>query len=351
VKVHIAHEKEDEGRPRSIDIYVEAIRSRLERVGVSFVTGKYESTQVADDVDIVWAPGLGCRRVPRALFSARQPTVATVHGLQGISDFPPFLSRGLRGGLGAFVWHSKIRLDWLRLRNTVSAIISVSDVLKHQIPGRLFFPLHRIHVIPHGVSPDFLTAAPANTAGAQSGSTVHEGRYLLHVSQYSWVKNIPRMLRAYAKVRAQVDRPFKIISVWMPEPINVPSDGCDISTEMLPHDEIRRIMAGAHAFIFPSIEESFGLPVLEAMASGVPVVTSKGTGAGEVAGEAAVSVDPLDEDQIAAAILAVSCDDKLREELIAAGKARALEFTWERSAMMHLDLFRSLLRDGSSSDR
>ena len=97
-------------------------------------------------------------------------------------------------------------------------------------------------------------------------------------------------------------------------------------------DELEALLAGADVFCLPSLKEGFGLPVLEAMSQGAAVVTSTGTSTAEVAGDAALLVDPLDEGAIATAIEELLEDRALAERLSAAGQARAATFTWERTA-------------------
>jgi glycosyltransferase involved in cell wall biosynthesis len=98
-------------------------------------------------------------------------------------------------------------------------------------------------------------------------------------------------------------------------------------------------MAGCAAFVLPSLYEGFGLPILEAMASGVPVVTSRGGALEEVAGDAAILVDPLDVEAIAAAIERALDDTSLRETLVQKGLARAAQFSWERTAKATLRVY------------
>ena len=105
--------------------------------------------------------------------------------------------------------------------------------------------------------------------------------------------------------------------------------------------DLHRAYAGASAFCFPSTWEGFGLPVLEAMAHGVPVVTSRGTSMAEVTGAAALLVDPTDATALAEALGAAL--GAQHDELARAGRARAAQFTWERSAALHVEAYRRAL--------
>ena len=105
----------------------------------------------------------------------------------------------------------------------------------------------------------------------------------------------------------------------------------------MPDADRDALYAGAAVVAYPSLREGFGLPVLEAMAQGAPVLTSKGTATEEVAGDAAVLVDPLDEDAIADALADLVADPG---DLGARARARAATFTWERCAAGYVDAYR-----------
>jgi glycosyltransferase involved in cell wall biosynthesis len=112
-------------------------------------------------------------------------------------------------------------------------------------------------------------------------------------------------------------------------------------------EELEGLWAIARAFVFPSLYEGFGLPVLEAMARGVPVACSDASSLPEVAGDAALLFDPRSPEQLAGALRRLLDDDGLRERLREAGRARAREFTWERTARMTLDVYaRTLASSG-----
>ena len=110
----------------------------------------------------------------------------------------------------------------------------------------------------------------------------------------------------------------------------------------IPNTDLPAIYSGAETFLYTSLRESFGIPILEAMACGTPVVTSNTSAIPEIAGEGAILVDPLDEEAIAAQLLRLETDRQFRADQAAYGLARAPQFTWEATARKLLDLYRSV---------
>jgi glycosyltransferase involved in cell wall biosynthesis len=115
-------------------------------------------------------------------------------------------------------------------------------------------------------------------------------------------------------------------------------------TGFVPDDELAALYRGCTVFAYPALYEGFGLPVLEAMACGAPVLTSNVSSLPEVAGDAAVLVDPLDTQAIADALTRLLADGALRAELGARGVRRARDFSWQRTARETLGVLRNLAR-------
>lgn len=194
------------------------------------------------------------------------------------------------------------------------------------------FTRRRVEVIPHGVDQAFF---------ALDRSKIEP--YVLCVSTLHPHKNLERLIRAYARKQ----RDFKLVIAGMRGFHNAVLEalitelGCGETssqpsvrlTGWIPRDELMRLYAGARAFIYPSTFEGFGMPVLEAMAAGIPVACSEIPPLREVAGDAALFFDPSDDDAVAAALDRIASDETLRRELSLAGPLRARGLTWDRAAI------------------
>jgi glycosyltransferase involved in cell wall biosynthesis len=234
------------------------------------------------------------------------PLVITLHDLAVIRH-PETFNRWTR---------SYSRLVLPRLARAATRVIAVSEFTAREAVELLGVDEQRIRVIQHGVEEPFTPVGPA--AG---------GDYVLAVGTLEPRKNLPRVI--LAAERAELD-----VRV-----VGAPGWG-DVEVESLgfvEDDELARLYRGAAALVYTSLYEGFGLPVLEAMASGTPVVTSVGSAPAELADGAAVLVDPLDVDAIAAGIQEAVAR---REELRAAGLERAKGFTWEAAAKATAEVYR-----------
>ena len=203
-----------------------------------------------------------------------------------------------------------------RLARGAARVIAVSEFTAQEAVDLLGVDEQRIRVIPHGV------AEPFRPHGEAAG-----GEYVLAVGTLEPRKNLPRVV--LAAERAGID--LRVVGGEGWGDVGVASAG------FVPDDDLARLYRGAAALVYPSLYEGFGLPVLEAMATGTPVVTSAGGATAELADGAAVLVDPLDVDAIAAGIEEAV---RRRDELRAAGLDRAARYTWEAAGKATADVYR-----------
>jgi glycosyltransferase involved in cell wall biosynthesis len=173
--------------------------------------------------------------------------------------------------------------------------------------------------------------------------------YALFIGNIEPRKNLLGVLRAYERIANETGGEVALVIVgakgWLYNAIfekaeSLRGSARPILTGYLTDDEVADVLAAARVLLFPSLYEGFGLPIVEAMRCRVPVVTSDRGAMREIAGDAALLVDPLDDAAIAAAALRILSDAALAERLAARGQAHAAPFTWERAAAQTLDIYR-----------
>ncbi|HLG09056.1 MAG TPA: glycosyltransferase family 1 protein [Gaiellaceae bacterium] len=306
------------GTARHVRGLLAALRSRpgLELELLSFGGAGRPSSVVRD---ALWYP-VGLPRRARSLdvlhcttfrgpVRSGVPTVLTVHDL-AILRSPEAFPR----------WHRLYgRVGLTRVLRAADAVIAVSEFTKGETAALAGVPAERIRVVPNAVDAVF---APDGAAAA--------GDYVLAVATLEPRKNLSRAVEA-ARL-AGVD--LRVVGARGWGGVDVPGWVGEI-----PDSELAALYRGARCVLYPSLYEGFGLPVLEAMACGVPVVTSRATAMEEVAGGAAVLVDPLDAEAIAEGIREAALR---RDELVSSGLVRARELTWERAADAVESLWREL---------
>ena len=211
-------------------------------------------------------------------------------------------------------------------------LIAVSEATRADLMRFYHLPKEKIAVIPHGANPEFFGLDRSRIEN-----------YLLCVSTLHPHKNLERLIRAYARGKRTQNlvlagmRGFQTAAIERLIQDLAASETVKL-TGWLPRDELLRLYARAHAFVYPSTFEGFGIPVLEALAAGIPVACSNIPPLREVAGDAALFFDPLQEDSIAEALDRVSTDEALRADLVKAGPERARRFTWQRAAELTLQV-------------
>ena len=269
------------------------------------------------------------RREPIDLFHApayvapprlRCPLVLSIYDLH-VFTHPRFCTLANRLHYRARIPDSIRRAD---------AILIPSQATRRALAARFPEADSKTHVIPLGVSPAYFT--PISTAQQRAVATRHglPERYLLFVGDLAPRKNLGGVQRAWELLR-QEDPDLALVLVGCPTGAAISARPGLLSTGYVDEDDLPAIYAQARALLFPSFDEGFGLPVLEAMAAGCPVVCSDGASR-EFAATAARYCDPADPADIAAQTRPLLADNALREAQIAEGRRQAAHFTWERAA-------------------
>jgi len=237
-----------------------------------------------------------------------------------------------------------------RIVRDADALVAVSQYTKDALIDRLGADAARITVVHHGVDPRF-SRPDAGTIGAMKARLGLARPYLLFVGTAEPRKNLPRLLEAYARLRAEGHADLCLVvagkSAWGSQALRERIARLALQDDVVltgPVDavDLPALYAGAEVFSLPSIAEGFGMPLLEAMACGTPVVASNSTALPEVYGDAAIGVDPLDSDALADAIARIRSDAALRAALVERGLRRAATFSWQASAQRLASVFESV---------
>ena len=178
-----------------------------------------------------------------------------------------------------------------------------------------------------------------------------QGPFLLFVSTLEPRKNVPALLRAFARLANEIPHRLVLVGAmgWNTSEIFKTLDRLRLGARVArvgfveSHSDLAAFYSAADAFVFPTLYEGFGLPLLEAMTCGCPVVTSNNSSVPEVTGEAALRVEAEDDAAIASAIRNVLDDGRLRETLRTRGLEQARKFSWDRCARTTLEVYRSLI--------
>jgi alpha-1,3-rhamnosyl/mannosyltransferase len=228
---------------------------------------------------------------------------------------------------------------------TAHHVIAISEAACSDLLRYFTIPAHKVTVVPLAAEATFRPQPPEAIAAIRARYGLPE-HYALYLGSNKPHKNLPRLVEAWSRLTPHVSRfTLLIAGAWdprYPEPRQrAEALGLDsiIWLGPIPEADLPALYSGATLFVFPSLYEGFGLPVLEAMACGVPVVCSNTSSLPEVAGEAAQLVDPLDVEAWAEAIRRLWEDENLRRELREKGLAQAARFSWGRTALETLGVY------------
>lgn len=248
-----------------------------------------------------------------------------------------------------FPQRDRFRLQVERIVARSAALIAISQRTREDLTELLAVDPSRVCVVYPGRGETFhpVTAAEAKGVAARYGIS---GRYVLYVGALGVHKNVSTLLRAYQRARLEGNLAAKLVLVgsqrWGKDTLAV-LETLRVRAEVLvagpvAAEDLPALYSGAELFVFPSLYEGFGLPVLEAMACGTPVIVSDRGALPEVAGDAGIVVNAEDSVALAAAMCRVASDPELRARLSAGALARAAHFSWAKAAEDLLSVLREV---------
>lgn len=266
------------------------------------------------------------------------PSVVTIHDLN-FHNLARWMPLKKRMALRFFITRSARRADH---------IITVSEFSKNQIVELLGIPEDKVTVTYNAVRPRAHQVLPFEVVSQQYGL---RRPYILALSSPSPHKNIASLIKAFAILRQRGFRELQLVVAGHPPRDKWSLDGllkdhelfnAVVFTGYVPDEVLPSLYAHAEAFVFPSLYEGFGIPVLEAFLYGAPVACSNTAALPEIAGDAACYFDPTNVEEMADVISGLLCNQDLRQSLIKKGKERVTRFTWEETAQKTLEVYRKV---------
>jgi glycosyltransferase involved in cell wall biosynthesis len=235
---------------------------------------------------------------------------------------------------------------------TATKLIAVSESTKKDLVSKVGIRSEKIKVIYEGLDSDqYISIKGDALANILSKYVLKKGKYFLFLGTIQPRKNLARLIQSFNDFSLTDKDDLNLVLAgskgWLSEEIYALPKTFGIEKKVkflghVPDEDLSGLYSGALAFVFPSLFEGFGLPILEAMACGVPVITSNTSSMPEVAGNAALLIDPENGEEIAKSLKKISEDRVLREDLIKKGLKQVQKFSWEKCARETLDVLREV---------
>lgn len=249
-----------------------------------------------------------------------------------------------------FSWKDRFKLNLLlrRVVKRADKLIAVSEATKHDL--LTYFPKldpKKVRVIHHGFDAAFFTERLSETVLTRelASHEVVAQQYLLYVGALQPRKNLVRLIQAFEGMKKECPEAKLVLAgevAWLAETILATRDGSVWKDDILlvgqvSFEQLRALYQGARFLAFPSLYEGFGLPLLEAFASDVPVLTARNSSLVEIAGEAALFCDALNVQDIQNKLVLLWKDAPLRQSLVATGRERKNDFSWDTCAKQTIE--------------
>lgn len=319
--------------PESFRVVVDNITRELLKLGCDVIAFSRIDESLAS-ADVVWDPRAGGGVPPvEELCRLHLPQVITCHGVAPMA-LPAFEYFGsIRGAIRGSLRNRTKKKAWRDLESGYAAVVSVSCFSASNICDVL--PIN-----PAKVSWCYNAIDHALFSAPESGEYASGAKYFFHISNGEPRKNIQRILKAHDSLPRAIRLPLLLkVPTGV---VTAAAEDVEVISGRLEDAELVSRYRNAACFVFPSLYEGFGLPILEAMACGCPVITSDTTACSEVAGDAAMKVNPRSVQRIAAAMCAMQ-DPAQRNAFSELGLRRAAEFRWEVAARHYLKVFQKAL--------
>jgi glycosyltransferase involved in cell wall biosynthesis len=269
------------------------------------------------------------------------PVVVSIHDLS-FEHLPETFKRRSR---------AQLRLTVRRSARKAKRVLALSEHARQDIISTYKISPNRVTAIPIGTAPHFRPVMDEKELQRVRHTYGIARNYILSVGSIQPRKNLGRLAQAYARLRHRLpenELPQLVIvgkRAWLyretlREIEQLRTGNCVITTGYVPESDLPALYSGATCFVYPSYFEGFGLPPLEAMKCGAPVITGDRTSLPEVVGDAGLLVNPFDVDAIASAIQSIVTDSKVRSELKSRSLNRAQMFDWRETAQRTLEVYR-----------
>ncbi len=320
--------------PRYLRVPIPLLSPRLHFTEVMLPAGSASLALVREHIDVIHV-----QTAAPFLFPAR--VVVTVHDI-AYERYPQFFPHDIMAKL-------RVRVP-LTIRHA-AAVLTVSEFSKQDIIRRYRVPPEKVTVAYLGPSGMF---HPIHEAGRLAAVRERYGtgeQFILYVGDLQPRKNLVTLIKSYVQLRRINATRHRLVLVgrksWLSDDIFAAARASGYADELIftgyvPDEDLVALYNAADLFVYPPIFEGFGLPPLEAMACGTPVVTSNTSSLPEVVSDAALTVDPLDVETLASTILAVLTDRQLHADLSMRGLRRAKDFSWEATARIILGVYQDV---------